>query len=887
MDGLRSIGTFLLASVAALAATTASARPGTYTDYDFKQPGIPSTFDRYDMFVTWESAPTTGAIYPAFTFGFERGGGNNGANGGGGYMGTQVSGLDHLMLFSIWDSEAGTTAIPGPGCSRFGGEGTGAHCGGPYPWVEGREYRLRVELAGSTADGDDWRGTIQDTVTGATTTIGTIHLLNSGGGQGYGNLTKGASTFTEYFGGVESCEGQPYARIRWRGPYANAAQIPPSGATVSWYGYPCPAQNDQSSPAIPQVVVETGGSDLPITHPNGTQLWPACSYQISPSDDQIRVASAACFDPSLKPLASTSADVANYGAWTYPDGSPVGGTVTAVVNGTDSWAVFYKQTNFGGDSFCLGPHRYAELHAYSGWNDVVASHRVLRSSDPCTPPPGCTNQLPLQRCGDGVVQSSCGEQCDVGPTSGSGCCDTSCQLRPAGASCNDGDQCTHVDTCDGSGSCAGASGCGDGTVDAQCEQCDPASGQCCSAMCRFSSAGTACNDSDTCTSSDACDGGGLCNGTVTPSDSCGTGLTGEYFDGPEFSGAKLVRDDPRINFDWRDGAPDATMGTDQFSVRWSGSLLPKFTEQYSFHASTDDGVRLWVNDQLIVNHWQDQPPTERTGTIALQAGKKVPIRMEYFENLGVASAKLAWSSLHQAKQIVPQSALFSSCGDAILEEDEECDDGNLTPGDGCEPDCHLSAVCAGGKAISSARLTMSRLGGALGDESLTFTGRMAFNPGQPAGFSPLDTLTRGAQVLIEDLGDPDTPVLELSHRTHPVPPGPKAGVCFAQKKDGWTANAASTTYSYTNVSNALPAASCSARSAEGLKSLVFTDKRQSAHKIDVKLSAAKARIAKPIGPLRVTIVLSANPADGVAGACGQVTFANCAFTTGGTSLLCR
>jgi hypothetical protein len=74
----------------------------------------------------------------------------------------------------------------------------------------------------------------------------------------------------------------------------------------------------------------------------------------------------------------------------------------------------------------------------------------------------------------------------------------------------------------------------------------------------------------------------------------------------------------------------------------------------------DDGVRLWVNNQQIINQWVDQPAKEWTGTIALTAGQKYPIKLEYYENGGGAASKLSWSSLSQTKQIIPQVFLFSN-----------------------------------------------------------------------------------------------------------------------------------------------------------------------------------------------------------------------------------
>jgi hypothetical protein len=140
----------------------------------------------------------------------------------------------------------------------------------------------------------------------------------------------------------------------------------------------------------------------------------------------------------------------------------------------------------------------------------------------------------------------------------------------------------------------------------------------------------------------------------------GTGLNGEYYDAMNFTQRKLTRTDATVNFDWGTGSPNAAIGPDTFSVRWTGQVQPQFSQTYTFYARTDDGVRLWVNGALLVDKWIDQGPTEWSGTIALTGGTKYNIQMDYYENGGGAVAQLSWSSPSQTKQIIPQSRLFTT-----------------------------------------------------------------------------------------------------------------------------------------------------------------------------------------------------------------------------------
>lgn len=116
---------------------------------------------------------------------------------------------------------------------------------------------------------------------------------------------------------------------------------------------------------------------------------------------------------------------------------------------------------------------------------------------------------------------------------------------------------------------------------------------------------------------------------------------GEYFANPNLSGAPvLVRNDTQLNFDWGNGSPGPDLPADNFSARWTRSLyFPAGT--YRFYAQVDDGVRLWVNDHLLIDQWRDSPPTTYTADIILPDSAH-HLRMEYYERTGAAMAQLSW-----------------------------------------------------------------------------------------------------------------------------------------------------------------------------------------------------------------------------------------------------
>ena len=147
--------------------------------------------------------------------------------------------------------------------------------------------------------------------------------------------------------------------------------------------------------------------------------------------------------------------------------------------------------------------------------------------------------------------------------------------------------------------------------------------------------------------------------TATPvAQGDGTGLRGLYYDNSDFTSLKVSRVDTNVDLDWGTGSPGPALGTDQFSVRWLGQVQPRYSQTYTFYAATDDGVRLWVNGLLLIDHWNDQAMTEWSGTIPLTAGQKYDLRMDYYENSGLAAAQLQWSCASQLKEVIPQSQLY-------------------------------------------------------------------------------------------------------------------------------------------------------------------------------------------------------------------------------------
>ena len=132
------------------------------------------------------------------------------------------------------------------------------------------------------------------------------------------------------------------------------------------------------------------------------------------------------------------------------------------------------------------------------------------------------------------------------------------------------------------------------------------------------------------------------------------GLRGEYFDNRDLRGpAKFMRLDPSINFDWGGGSPGAGLPGDNFGVRWTGQILPDFSESYVFAGNRDNGFRLWIDGQLIVDLWNNEWGAYESRPITLQGKRRYDIKIEYYEDWGGAALSLKWRSRSQPEEIVP------------------------------------------------------------------------------------------------------------------------------------------------------------------------------------------------------------------------------------------
>ncbi len=143
------------------------------------------------------------------------------------------------------------------------------------------------------------------------------------------------------------------------------------------------------------------------------------------------------------------------------------------------------------------------------------------------------------------------------------------------------------------------------------------------------------------------------------------GLDASYFNNMELTGTPTVtRTDATVDFDWGGGSPDPAIGQDGFSARWSGQVEAPVGGDYTFTTTADDGVRFFLDsaagNKLVIDNWSDRAPTDDSGTVTLEAGRRYDVQMDYYENGGGALARLQWSYPGQGRQVIPRSALFNA-----------------------------------------------------------------------------------------------------------------------------------------------------------------------------------------------------------------------------------
>ncbi len=175
--------------------------------------------------------------------------------------------------------------------------------------------------------------------------------------------------------------------------------------------------------------------------------------------------------------------------------------------------------------------------------------------------------------------------------------------------------------------------------------------------------------------------------------SCATGqFFAQYYANQTLSGTPTFSQcETSINYNWGTGGPGNGVGPDNFSVRWDGQF--DFSGgNVTFTATTDDGIRVYLDGTVLIDQWQKQGPTTYTATVPVSAGTH-EVKVEYYEQTGGATAQVSWMAQptncatgqffaeYYANKTLSGTPTFSQCETSI-----NYNWGTGGPGNGVGPD---------------------------------------------------------------------------------------------------------------------------------------------------------------------------------------------------------
>jgi hypothetical protein len=242
---------------------------------------------------------------------------------------------------------------------------------------------------------------------------------------------------------------------------------------------------------------------------------------------------------------------------------------------------------------------------------------------------------------------------------------------------------------------------------------------------------------------------------ISCSDASGTGLTGEYYEGKvlDNNGATpLYTQDDNVDFYWKYGAPTGLAAyNNKFSIRWTGTILACYDETYTFYTTSDDGVRLYVNDSLIIDEWHANNSVTYSEELALKAGEMYDVVLEYYENGGAARIEFYWESSSQSKEAVPQTQLYPSGYKEFISEESASVTINDAP-------VNIYTVSGGGTYCLSSESISVTLSGSQTDVSYQL-----YNNGVAVGSSVSGT---GSSITFSNIVSEGTYTVTATHATN-------------------------------------------------------------------------------------------------------------------------
>lgn len=144
------------------------------------------------------------------------------------------------------------------------------------------------------------------------------------------------------------------------------------------------------------------------------------------------------------------------------------------------------------------------------------------------------------------------------------------------------------------------------------------------------------------------------------------GLRAEYFVGKSLSGTPSIRIDKTVDLHSTENPPDPFLKPGQKSVRWTGFITGPETAEYHVGTKSDDGARLWIDDQLVVDDWRDHGETLTFSTFRFEKGRQYRIKAEWYDGGGDASMRLMWEPKHGAVNKFEPEVAAAKASDVVI-----------------------------------------------------------------------------------------------------------------------------------------------------------------------------------------------------------------------------
>ena len=150
-----------------------------------------------------------------------------------------------------------------------------------------------------------------------------------------------------------------------------------------------------------------------------------------------------------------------------------------------------------------------------------------------------------------------------------------------------------------------------------------------------------------------------------------SGIKGTYYSNRWLTGdAALTRLDSTLSFNWGSGEIISGVASDYVGIKWTGYIKPSTSESYTFYATANDGVRVYLSGELIINNYnvleKGKLVVDQSSAISLTSGNYYPITVQYFEQTNEASFILEWMTSTISREVIPSSAFFSNIVDTPI-----------------------------------------------------------------------------------------------------------------------------------------------------------------------------------------------------------------------------